>query len=157
MDLIRRALAEKPDNGYYADSLGWAYFQKGMLEEALAELKRASELVREDPVIREHLGDVYLRKGMREEARGEWIRSLGLDPKNEKLRNKFREAGFGDPPPRRPMEAAPPGREARSFFRSTRWFSGNTLLSQDGTRPGSVFPQSLRRAMGRRENIPDSR
>lgn len=87
-----------------------------MLEEALAELKRASELVREDPVIREHLGDVYLRKGMREEARGEWIRSLGLDPKNEKLRNKFREAGFGDPPSASPNGSRSSGEGSSLVF-----------------------------------------
>ena len=37
----------------------------------------------------------------------------------------------------------------KPFLRSTRWCSLRSHpLSQDGTRPGSVFPQSLRRAMG---------
>ena len=36
IELIQKALALEPDNGYFIDSLGWAYYQQGRYPEALA-------------------------------------------------------------------------------------------------------------------------
>ncbi len=96
--LTRHAVSIKPDNGAYVDSLGWALFKVGRVAEALQELKRAIELVNDDPVIFEHLGEIYLTQQHREEAQKAWIRSLALNPENEQLIRRFREVGFGTPP-----------------------------------------------------------
>lgn len=96
--LTKRAVALKPENGYYVDSLGWALFKMGRIQEALQEIQRAAELVKDDPVIFEHMGEIYLRQNNREKARQAWIQSMELDPKNSKLRDRFKEAGFGDLP-----------------------------------------------------------
>ena len=96
--LTQHAVSIKPDNGAYVDSLGWALFKVGRVAEALRELKRAIELVNDDPVIFEHLGEIYLTQRHREEAQKAWIRSLALNPENEKLIRRFREVGFGTPP-----------------------------------------------------------
>ena len=95
--LTKRAVSLKPDNGYYVDSLGWAFFKMGLLDEALAEIKRAGSLVGDDPVIFEHLGEIYLKQGLIKDAREAWLRSLELDPSNLKLIERFRERGMGDP------------------------------------------------------------
>jgi tetratricopeptide (TPR) repeat protein len=86
--LIRKALVSDPDNGAYVDSLGWYYFKKGNLQEALKEVSRASALI-EDPVVYEHLGDIYLKLGDPEKARLNWQKSLKLDPSREALKNKI--------------------------------------------------------------------
>ena len=96
--LTRRAVALKPDNGAYVDSLGWALFKVGRVAEALREIQRAAELVKDDPVIFEHLGEIYLMQEHQEAAQDAWIRALELDPHNEKLIKRFREVGFGNPP-----------------------------------------------------------
>ncbi|MCP9440870.1 MAG: tetratricopeptide repeat protein [Nitrospira sp.] len=95
--LTKRAVALKPDNGYYVDSLGWALYKSGMVGEALQEIQRAITLVKDDPVIYEHLGEIYLHQHKRAEAREAWLHSLELDPSNGKLLERFREQGFGDP------------------------------------------------------------
>jgi tetratricopeptide (TPR) repeat protein len=97
LSLTRQAVALKPDNGYYVDSLGWAFYKSGMLNEALAEIKRAVALVGDDPVIYEHLGEIYMKQDRPADAREAWLHSLELDPSNEKLLQRFREQGFGDP------------------------------------------------------------
>ncbi|HEY5600070.1 MAG TPA: tetratricopeptide repeat protein, partial [Candidatus Manganitrophaceae bacterium] len=97
IDLINRALSVRPNDGYFIDSLGWAYYKKGMIRDAMVNLKRAVSLVPDDPVIREHLGEVYLQDKLADLAREEWMHSLRLDPKNEKLLTRFKEAGFGEP------------------------------------------------------------
>ena len=97
IDLINRALSVRPNDGYFIDSLGWAYYKKGMIRDAMVNLKKAVSLVPDDPVIREHLGEVYLQDKLTDLAREEWMHSLRLDPKNEKLLTRFKEAGFGEP------------------------------------------------------------
>ncbi len=94
VNLISRALSIKPDDGYVIDSLGWAYYKQGKTKEALETLEKAVGLVPNDPVILEHLGEVYLRENKRDRSREAWAHSLELDPKNEKLKIRFKEAGF---------------------------------------------------------------
>lgn len=95
--LTKQAVALKPDNGYYVDSLGWAFFKSGQLPEALREIQRAASLVGDDPVIYEHLGDIYAKQQRISEAREAWLHALELDPSNSKLMERFREQGMGDP------------------------------------------------------------
>ena len=68
MRMIRRAVEQRPDDGYIVDSLGWAYFRIGNYDEAVKNLERAVELKPEDPTINDHLGDAYCED--RAHARG---------------------------------------------------------------------------------------
>lgn len=97
LSLTRQAVALKPSNGYYVDSLAWALFKSGLLTEALTEMKRALALAGEDPVLYEHLGDIYAKQRNLAEAREAWLHALELDPSNNKLMDRFRDLGMGDP------------------------------------------------------------
>jgi Flp pilus assembly protein TadD len=61
--LIRRALQVEPNDGFYIDSLGWVYYQRGNYAKAVEHLERAVELVGDDPTVIEHLGDAYEKAG----------------------------------------------------------------------------------------------
>jgi tetratricopeptide (TPR) repeat protein len=80
MDYIRKAVKLKPDDGYYIDSLGWAYYRLGNIQSAVEHLERAVELRPDDPVINDHLGDAYWRTGRKLEAKYQWQQSLTLKP-----------------------------------------------------------------------------
>ena len=69
MDIIKRAVQQRPDDGYIVDSLGWAYYRIGNYDEAVKQLERAVELKPEDPTINDHLGDAYWKD--RPHARGQ--------------------------------------------------------------------------------------
>lgn len=58
-DYISKAVKLRPDDGYIRDSLAWYYFQTGKYQEALAEAKKAFELVKSDVIITKHLGMIY--------------------------------------------------------------------------------------------------
>lgn len=88
LNLIERALSIEPNNGYFIDSRGWVYYQKGDYESALSDLKRASELV-EDAVILEHLGDVYVKLNEIEKAIEVYQKILSLEPQNKNIKNKL--------------------------------------------------------------------
>lgn len=95
--LTKQAVALRPTNGYYVDSLAWAFFKKGLLAEALTEMKRAVALVGDDPVIYEHLGEIFIKQQHLSDGREALLHSLELDPSNDKLMQRFRELGLGDP------------------------------------------------------------
>ena len=97
ISLTKQAVALRPTNGYYVDSLAWAFFKKGLLAEAMAEMKRAVALVGDDPVIYEHLGEIHLKQQHLSDGREALLHSLELDPSNDKLMQRFRDLGLGDP------------------------------------------------------------
>ncbi|MGI9384351.1 MAG: tetratricopeptide repeat protein [Methyloligellaceae bacterium] len=86
MGLIRKAVKLKPDDGYFVDSLGWAYFRIGKYKKAVEHLERAVELRPDDSVINDHLGDAYWKVDRRLEAKFQWNQALSLkpDPAEEK-------------------------------------------------------------------------
>jgi len=86
--LIRRALEEKPDDGYYLDSLAWVYFKQGDYKNAIGTQKRVMELVPDDPVIHEHMGDMLWMQGDQKAARTSWSRALELKHDNPELIRK---------------------------------------------------------------------
>jgi tetratricopeptide (TPR) repeat protein len=85
MDYIRKAVKLKPDDGYYVDSLGWAYYRLGNLPAAVENLERAVELKPDDPIINDHLGDAYWKVGRTLEAKYQWQQSLTLKPEDDEV------------------------------------------------------------------------
>jgi tetratricopeptide (TPR) repeat protein len=80
MKMIRRAVEQRPDDGYIVDSLGWAHYRLGNMEDAVKNLERAVELKPDDPTINDHLGDAYWRTGRQLEAQFQWQHALQLKP-----------------------------------------------------------------------------
>jgi len=85
MKMIKRAVEQRPDDGYIVDSLGWAYFRLGNYDEAVKNLERAIDLKPEDPTINDHLGDAYWRVGRTLEAKFQWSHARDLKPEPEDL------------------------------------------------------------------------
>lgn len=67
-ELVKRALAVDPNDGFYIDSLGWVFYQRGKYPQAVEQLERAVELTGDDPTINEHLADAYRKVGRELEA-----------------------------------------------------------------------------------------
>lgn len=94
MKMIRRAVEQRPDDGYIVDSLGWAYYRIADYENAVKHLERAIDLKPEDPTINDHLGDAYWRVGRTQEAKFQWAHARDLKPEAEelpKIENKLRD------------------------------------------------------------------
>ena len=85
MKMIKRAVEQRPDDGYIVDSLGWAYNRIGNYEDEVKNLERAIDLKPEDPTINDHLGDAYWRIGRTLEAKFQWAHARDLKPEPEEL------------------------------------------------------------------------
>lgn len=100
MKMIKRAVDQRPDDGYIVNSLGWAYYRIGNFDDAVKQLERAIDLKPEDPTINDHLGDAYWRVGRKLEAKFQWQHAKDLKPEAEeipKIEAKM-ENGLSDEP-----------------------------------------------------------
>jgi tetratricopeptide (TPR) repeat protein len=98
MDMIRRAVEQRPDDGYIVDSLGWAYFRTGNYDEAVKNLERAVLLKPDDPTINDHLGDAYWRVGRTLEAHFQWAQAVDFKPDPDELATLQKKLKDGLPP-----------------------------------------------------------
>ena len=83
--MIRKAVDQRPDDGYIVDSLGWAYYRIGQYDNAVKQLERAVTLKPSDPTINDHLGDAYWRTGRKLEATFQWHHAKDAKPEPQDL------------------------------------------------------------------------
>lgn len=83
-DLIKRALAIKPDEPAIMDSLGWVEYRRGNLQRSLKLLSKAHSVL-PDPEIAAHLGEVLWSLGEKEKAKLTWKNALKLNPDSDAL------------------------------------------------------------------------
>ncbi len=90
--LVRRALEQRPDDGYYLDTLAWVLYKKGEISEAIAIQKEALQHTRDDAVMHEHMGDMLWKEGRHDAARDQWRQALRLRHEQpDVIRKKIRE------------------------------------------------------------------
>ena len=85
-DLITRALKLQPNDGFYIDSLGWVYYQKGEYPRAVEQLERAVEITVDDPTIIEHLADAYEKVGKSDRAVTRYREALKRTKENDQIK-----------------------------------------------------------------------
>ena len=91
MTLLVRANEIAPNMSYIVDSLAWAYYKAGKIDDALKEIRRAVTLDEHtDASIWEHYGDIAARAGLKDEARTAYQKAMELKPDNaEALRQRL--------------------------------------------------------------------
>lgn len=93
--MIRRAVRAEPTNASFLDSLGWAHFKLGQLDEAERFLGDAARRNPSSATIQEHLGDLFARRGKPEQARVAWRKALSLSieaAETDRLNSKLNAA-----------------------------------------------------------------
>lgn len=85
LGLIRRALALKPDEAAYIDSMGWVQYRLKNFDEAIVHLRRALAMLPNDEVAA-HLGEVLWVTGERAEATAVWQQALEWKPDSSILK-----------------------------------------------------------------------
>jgi tetratricopeptide (TPR) repeat protein len=79
LDMIQKAVKAQPTDGFIVDSLGWAFFKLGRVDDAVSTLEQAVQLKPNDPAINDHLGDAYWKAGRKLEAHFQWNVAASLD------------------------------------------------------------------------------
>lgn len=79
--LLETALKLAPEDPYILDSMGWALFKAGRVEESVSYLQRAYKRM-PDAEVALHLGEALWQRGEREAARAIWQAGLKQDAPN---------------------------------------------------------------------------
>jgi tetratricopeptide (TPR) repeat protein len=80
IDFLQKKSARSPNNGVIAVALGYAYYRKGELDKARAEMERAISINPLYPLAHTGLGVVLLTENRDEEAKSAFERALELKP-----------------------------------------------------------------------------
>lgn len=90
LSLIKKADKLKPENGYIVDSLAWANFRLGRLEEAWKQIQRAVTLNKDDPTMWEHYGDIAKELGKADRAKKGYQNALKFKHESpERIKKKL--------------------------------------------------------------------
>jgi len=84
-DLVARALAQRPDDYYILDSMGWVLYRMGRNEEAVVYLRRAVAESGGDAEVAAHLGEVLWVMGDQAGARAVWEAALQRKPGDKRV------------------------------------------------------------------------
>jgi Flp pilus assembly protein TadD len=107
LEMVKKAVDLRPNDGYIVDSLGWAYYRLNDFDNAVQHLERAVDLKPGDPVIADHLGDAYWRTGRILEAKFQWQHAKDNKPELEdlaRIEEKLKQGLPDLPPPVKPAD-----------------------------------------------------
>lgn len=93
LELVRRALALRPDEPAYLDTLAWILYRKGSLEQAKEAILRALEGAPHEPEILDHAGDIANAMQESGTALKFWERAFVLHPDQPGVREKLTARG----------------------------------------------------------------
>ena len=77
--LVKKALEAKPDQPEFLDSLGWAYYKRGELNDAVRYLAQAAAKLPDNSEVQDHLGDAHAKRGSMQDAISAWTKALAGD------------------------------------------------------------------------------
>ncbi len=87
--MLERAYTKKNDDPYIIDSIGWAYYLINDFNKAEKFLRRAVELMPEDPVVNDHYGDILWKLNRKIQARYFWNMVLEMNGTDQELEKKI--------------------------------------------------------------------
>ena len=76
--MLEIAYASKKNDPYIIDSIGWAYYLVNDFDKAETFLKRAVELMPNDPIVNDHYGDILWKLNRKIQARYFWSNVLQM-------------------------------------------------------------------------------
>jgi len=90
IEMIQRAYNKKVNDPYITDSLGWGYYLIGDYVNAEKYLKRAVQLMPDDPIVNDHYGDVLWQLDRKLQARYFWESVLKLEETENKMKKNIK-------------------------------------------------------------------
>ena len=89
IDMLEKAYESKSNDPYIIDSIGWAYFLVNDFLKAEKFLKRAVQLMPDDPIVNDHYGDILWKLNRKIQARYFWTSVLDLEDTEDKMKKEI--------------------------------------------------------------------
>ena len=97
IQMLQKAYIGKENDPYITDSVGWGYYLIGEYEKAEKYLRRAVELMPEDPIVNDHYGDVLWQLNRRLQANYFWKNVLKFEDTEEKMKKDIQKKLLNGP------------------------------------------------------------
>jgi len=91
LQMLEKAYSKRSNDPYIIDSIGWAYYLINDYEKAESFLKRAVELMPDDPIVNDHYGDILWKLDRKIQARYFWENVLNLNETEDKMKKVIKE------------------------------------------------------------------
>ena len=88
--MLEIAYESKSDDPYIIDSIGWAYYLIDDFLKAEKFLRRAVELMPEDPIVNDHYGDILWKLNRKIQARYFWSNVLDMKDADKEIIEKIK-------------------------------------------------------------------
>ncbi len=85
IEMLENAYAQENNDPYIIDSIGWAYYLINDFIKAENFLKRAVELMPDDPIVNDHYGDILWKLDRKIQARYFWSAVLKMEDVDQEL------------------------------------------------------------------------
>ena len=86
IQMLDKAYNEKANDPYITDSVGWGYYLIGDYQNAEKYLRKAVELMPDDPIVNDHYGDVLWQLNRKMQASYFWKNVLEFEDTDEEMR-----------------------------------------------------------------------
>ena len=90
IDMIKKAHKQKENDPYITDSVGWGFYLIGDYINAEKYLKKALQLMPDDPIVNDHYGDVLWKLDKKLQAKYYWQAVLGLEETEDEMKSKVK-------------------------------------------------------------------
>ncbi len=97
IQMLEQAYNEKENDPYITDSVGWGYYLIGDYKNAEKYLRRAVELMPEDPIVNDHYGDVLWQLNRKMQANYFWKSVLEFEDTEEKMKKDIQNKLLNGP------------------------------------------------------------
>ena len=88
MDMLEKAYEQEPEDAFIIDSIGWAHYLVGNYIEAEKFLKKAIQILPDDPIVNDHYGDILWHLDRKTEANYYWNSVLDSNDTEKEMREK---------------------------------------------------------------------
>ena len=97
LKMLKEAYDQKENDPYITDSVGWGYYLIGDYQSAEKYLRKAVELMPEDPIVNDHYGDVLWQLNRKMQAKYFWKNVLELEETDEKMKKDIQNKLLNGP------------------------------------------------------------
>ena len=88
--MLEKAYKENENDPYIIDSVGWGYFLVGKYNDAERYMRRALELMPNDPIVNDHYGDILWKLDRKIQAQYFWNSVLKMDDAEKEMIEKIK-------------------------------------------------------------------
>ena len=88
--MLEKAYKENENDPYIIDSVGWGYFLVGRYSDAEKFMRRALELMPNDPIVNDHYGDILWKLNRKIQAQYFWNSVLKMEDADKEIIEKIK-------------------------------------------------------------------